>query len=102
MRFRSAEESSRRGKLKVMKSAAIIGAILFIAIYLGDYALARSKPVGSVLVQPFYAIHQKDGKIEFDYSAPKETQTCVASLFPHMGSNPCWYVTKHRTRKIEI
>jgi hypothetical protein len=82
---------------------AIIGFILsFIAVYVGDYAVAKSKPLGSVQVQPFYAIHQKDGKTEFDYSMPPETQTCVASLFPHLGSNPCWYVTKHKTRKIEI
>jgi hypothetical protein len=80
-----------------------IGAILsVVAIYLGDYAMARCKPLGSVQVQPFYAIHQKDGKTEFDYSVPPETQTCVASLLPHMGSNPCWYVAKHKTRKIEI
>ena len=85
-----------------MKYAAIGAVLAFLAIYLGDYAMARCKPLGSVEVQPFYAIHQKNGKTEFDYSVPKETQTCVASLLPHMGSNPCWYVTKHRTRKIEI
>jgi hypothetical protein len=85
-----------------MKSVAIGAILAFLAIYLGDYAMARSQPLGSVQVQPFYAIHQKDGKTEFDYNVPKETQTCVASLLPHMGSNPCWYVTKHKTRKIEI
>ncbi|HEV1285350.1 MAG TPA: hypothetical protein VNU44_08570 [Bryobacteraceae bacterium] len=85
-----------------MKYAAIATILSFVAIYLGDYAMARSKPLGSVQVQPFYAIHQKDGKTEFDYSVPPETQTCVASLLPHMGSNPCWYVVKHKTRKIEI
>jgi hypothetical protein len=85
-----------------MKYAAIATILSVTAIYLGDYAMARAKPLGSVQVQPFYAIHQKDGKIEFDYSVPPETQTCVASLLPHMGSNPCWYVAKHKTRKIEI
>ena len=82
---------------------AIIGLILsLLAVYVGDYAVAKGRPLGSVEVQPFYAIHQKNGKTEFDYSMPTETQTCVASLFPHLGSNPCWYVTKHKTRKIEI
>jgi hypothetical protein len=82
---------------------AIIGVIFsLLAIYAGDYAVAKSKPLGSVQVQPLYAIHQKDGKTEFDYSMPPETQTCVASLLPHLGSNPCWYVSKHKTRKIEI
>lgn len=84
-----------------MKYAAL-GLILLIAFYLGDYGIARSKPMGSVVVQPFYAIHQKNGRTEFDYNVPPETQTCVASLFPHGGNNPCWYVNSHRTRKIEI
>jgi len=82
---------------------AVIGAILAVgALYVGDYEMAKSKPLGSVQIQPFYAIHQKSGKTEFDYSVPPETQSCVASLLPHLGSNPCWYVTKHKTRKIEI
>jgi hypothetical protein len=82
---------------------AAIGIIVTLtAAYLGDYAAARSRPLGSVQVQPYYAIHEKNGKTEFDYSAPPETQTCVASMFPHFGSSPCWYLTKHKTRKIEI
>jgi hypothetical protein len=85
-----------------MKPAAIGAILALTALYLGDFAIAKSKPLGSVQVQPFYAIHQKDGKTEFDYSVPPETQTCVASVLPHLGSNPCWYVTKHKTRKIEI
>jgi hypothetical protein len=85
-----------------MKHAAI-GAILSLtALYLGDYAVARSQPLGSVQVQPFYAIHQKNGKTEFDYNVPPETQSCVASLLPHLGSNPCWYLNRHPTIKIEI
>jgi hypothetical protein len=85
-----------------MKRAAIGAILALTALYLGDYAIAKSNPMGSVQVQPFYAIHQKNGKTEFDYSVPPETQTCVASVLPHLGSNPCWYVTKHKTRKIEI
>jgi hypothetical protein len=105
---RSAEVSISKSpgqltRIEVMKHA-VLGAILsLIALYAGDYALAKSKPLGTVQVQPFYAIHQKNGKTEFDYSSlPPETQTCVASLLPHFGNNPCWYVTKHKTRKIEI
>jgi hypothetical protein len=86
-----------------MKFGAIMGVVLsLIAAYFGDYTIARSNPLGTVTVQPFYEIHQKSGKTEFDYSMPPETQTCVASLLPHLGVNPCWYVTKHKTRKIEI
>jgi hypothetical protein len=85
-----------------MKPAAIAAILSLTAIYLGDYAIARSRPLGSVQVQPYYAIHQKNGKTEFDYGVPPETQTCVASLFPHLDNTPCWYLNKHKTRKIEI
>jgi len=85
-----------------MRFAAMGAVLALAALYVGDYAVARSKPQQSVQIQPFYAIHQKSGKTEFDYNVPPETQSCVASLFPHFGSNPCWYVTKHRTREIEI
>jgi len=85
-----------------MKFAPIGAIVCLIAFYAGDYAVAKSSPLGSVQVQPFYAIHQKSGRTEFDYNVPKETQSCVASLLPHMGSNPCWYVTKHKTRQIDI
>jgi len=85
-----------------MKKAAIGTVFLLGALYLGDYAVAKSRPLGSVRVRPYYAIHQKSGRIEFDYSPPPEMQSCVASVLPHLGSNPCWYVTSHPTRKIEI
>jgi len=85
-----------------MKYVAIILILLLGGFYLVDYQVAKSKPTVTVQIQPFYAIHQKNGKTEFDYSVPPETQTCVASVLPHLGSNPCWYVTKHRLRKIEI
>jgi hypothetical protein len=85
-----------------MKYVAIAVILALIGGYCGDYAIAASKPLGTVTVQPYYEIHQKNGKTEFDYSMPPETQTCVASLLPHLGVNPCWYVTKHKTRKIEI
>jgi hypothetical protein len=85
-----------------MKYLVIALIPLLAAIYFADYFVAKSKPLASVEIHPFYAIHQKNGKTEFDYSVPAETQTCVASVLPHLGSNPCWYVTSHRTRKIEI
>ena len=85
-----------------MKVAAIVAILAFTAGYVGDYMMARSSPLGSVQVKPVYLIRQKNGKVEFDYSMPAVTETCVASLLPHLGSNPCWYVTKHKTKNIEI
>ena len=86
-----------------MKIRVAIGLIVALAAsYAADFAVAKSRPLGLFVVQPFYAIHQKNGKIEFDYGVPPETQSCVASALPHFGYTPCWYLSGHRTRKIEI
>jgi hypothetical protein len=87
----------------------IVCALILLAslTYAGDYLSVRYKlPSGrdrfsTVTIQPYYAIHQKNGKTEYDYAAP-ETQTCVHSLFPHFGCTPCWYVKGHTDKRIDI
>lgn len=81
--------------------------LLFALIYAGDYLSLRYRiwknrqPFEVVKIQPYYAIHEKNGKTEYDF-APPENETCVHSLFPHSGYNPCWYVNRHTERRIEI
>lgn len=76
-------------------------------VYGGDYFSVRYKvpkgrePFSNVTVQPYYAIHQKNGKTEYDYAQP-QTQVCVQSLFPHFGYDPCWYVKRHTDKRIDI
>ena len=54
---------------------------------------------GTVTVHPYYAIDRKDKKTEFDYEDP-EDETCVNSLFPHLGYTPCWYRRRHTDEAI--
>lgn len=81
--------------------------IFFVLVYAGDYLSVRYRiphqrePFGSVAIQPYYAIHEKNGKTEYDF-APPETQPCVRSLFPHFGYSPCWYVQRHTEKRIDI
>jgi hypothetical protein len=89
----------RRIALTVM---ALIG-----LLYAGDYASVRFRipkrrdPFGVVQVQPYYAVSQKNGKPEFYFLDP-QNQTCVHSLFPHLGYNPCWYVSRHARQRIDM
>lgn len=98
------------GKSGLVKSAlqwALIG--LFVAIlltYLVDYGLlryrlARGSGYGAVTVSTYYAIHQKNGKTEFQTLDP-QSQTCVNSIFPHQGLSPCWYLSRHPEKQIDI
>ena len=94
-----------------MKDVAlrVVGVIVLFSLvtYAGDYLSIRYRiPKGrdqfaTVTVQPYYAIHQKNGKTEYDF-APPENQTCVRSLFPHFGYSPCWYVKRHTEKRIDI
>jgi hypothetical protein len=87
----------------------IIGAVVLLAsaTYAGDYVSIRYRippsrnQFSAITIQPYYAIHEKNGRIEYDYARP-ETQTCVHSLFPHFGYSPCWYVIRHKDRRTDI
>jgi hypothetical protein len=70
-------------------------------LYGADYLASRQAPLGSVKVERYYAIPQKDGKTDF-VSATPENQTCVQSLLPHLGYSPCWYVDRHKRKRIDM
>lgn len=90
----------------------LFGGLLFLAvfsvlIYPTDFAILKfriakgSDPYGTFTVRSYYAIAKKANKIEYDYIGT-EQETCTHSLFPHFGFNPCWYVSRHTERRIEI
>lgn len=82
---------------------ATVLVVLVIILYFGDYIVVRlrGEPLGTVQVTKLYAVLQKDGKTEYEAGEP-ETQTCVNSIFPHLGYSPCWYVKRHKTQQINL
>jgi hypothetical protein len=81
-----------------------ISALLSLAvIYGGDYLIFRIRrsPTGTVTVRRYYAIQKKANRVEYVFD--KElNQTCVQSLFPHLGDTPCWYLSRHSELRIDI
>ncbi len=81
-------------------------AVLASLIYAGDYFSLRFRiphnrqQLGSIEVQPYYAIAEKNNKTEF-ISADPQMVTCVHSWFPHFGYQPCWYVARHTDKRID-
>ncbi len=81
--------------------------VLLAVVYTVDYVVlryrvSRSRNVfGTVQVDRYYAIHKKGDKTEFGYDRT-ETQTCVHSLFPHFGYDPCWYAARHKEKRIDL
>ncbi len=96
---------------KNMQRAIVIGigvvVILVLLVYAGDYCSVRyqipgGRPqFGQVQMNVMYVIHVKAGKIQYE-PGPLETDTCVHSLFPQMGYSPCWYLSRHSDKLIDI
>ena len=90
-----------------MKTAFIVVVVSFALLYAVDYASVRYRiprsrdPLGTVEIQPYYAVPLKDGKTEFMF-LPPQNQVCVHSLFPHLGHAPCWYARRKRNKRIDI
>jgi hypothetical protein len=84
----------------------MLSALLAVA-YVVDYFSVRYRipgtraQFGQVTVNTLYVIHVKGGKIQYE-PGQQEVDTCVHSLFPHMGYNPCWYVVRHTDKLIDI
>ncbi|HZO99820.1 MAG TPA: hypothetical protein VFD30_05985 [Terriglobia bacterium] len=90
-----------------LKRAVQVILLLLAIFYAGDYAsvrwpiLKRRNPFGVVKIQRYYAVMKKDGKPDFYFDQP-ENQTCVHSLFPHLGYVPCWYLNRRRVQRIDM
>lgn len=80
-----------------------LGAVAFPA----DYAVLRYRmaagrsPFGVVTVRPYYAVRLKSGKTEFLFQDPRQ-ESCVNSVFPHFGEEPCWYARRHTEKRTDI
>jgi hypothetical protein len=93
--------------VNIVKQVALILIMLAASVYAGDYASVRipiprnRAAFGTVTVRPYYAVGLKSGKSDLYFLDPQK-QTCVNSLFPHMGFSPCWYLRKHTHPRISM
>ena len=90
-----------------MKRIVSIAVLLLGLVYVGDYLSLRYRipgnrePLGTVRIQRYYAVPQKNRKTEFMFDEP-ETEVCAHSLFPHLGYRPCWYVNRKKLKRIDV
>lgn len=81
--------------------------LLAAALYCGDYVSLRYRipggraQFGSVLVERDFAVALKNHQTEFMFDKP-QPQTCVYSLFPHLGDPPCWYLARHARQRVAL
>lgn len=84
---------------------AVLGLVL--VVYLADLAwlqirIARKQNAyDTVTVEVVDQIPQKGNKAEYVPETP-QPQTCVRSLFPHSGNEPCWYLRGHAQQQVNF
>jgi len=84
-----------------------VAGLLAAMVYGGDWLVVRYRNwrhrdiFGSISVTQVYVIHEKNGKTQYQYVPPQD-QVCVHALFPHFGYSPCWYVSRHAEKQIDI
>jgi hypothetical protein len=85
--------------LKVIVLSFLASLVL---IYIGDYLFVRFRMTRNLSGDPFetrmveraYGLPHKNGSAEI-VTDPPEAETCVHSIFPHMGYEPCWYLNRN-------
>jgi hypothetical protein len=88
-------------------ATVLLLASLVVLAYGIDYLIFRYRvasnrhPFGSVTVQSYYAVSQKNGKTEYLFDPP-QPQTCVHALFSHASYAPCWYLSRHHEQRTNI
>jgi len=92
---------------RALKIAPLLLFGLLCLVYLADYAVLKYRvaenrgALGTVTVYSYYAIQKKGNKVEYVFNGT-QNETCVHTLFPHMGYAPCWYVERHREQRTDI
>jgi hypothetical protein len=91
---------ARWAALAVVACAAIVYAADYLSVAHRMVHRTKADPLETIQVRPFYAVPLKNGRAEYDFgdTAP---QTCVHSLFPHLGYQPCWYL-RRQMQKPEV
>jgi hypothetical protein len=93
---------------RVVAAVSLLIAITFVV----DYVVLRIRVLHATATIPFehltrnrlLAIKVKNGTTEYepDEARPTEDITCVHTLFPHYGDQPCWYVKPRLDQPIPI
>jgi hypothetical protein len=81
-------------------AAATLAFVLDFAVFRIRMAMNRD-PYGSVVVNHYTAVLQKNGKTTMTFDPP-QSWVCVNAVFPHGGSPPCWYLRRHPDQRTDI
>lgn len=83
-----------------LANSALILCAALVILFAGDYLVLHFRIAAHGLngatqsLTTFAAAPLKDGRFSVFYDQP-QIQTCVRSIFPWLGDQPCWYLQRH-------
>ena len=90
-----------REKLILILAVVVVPAIAYglddLSVVIGVPARPR---YSTFTINRFYRVDEKFNKFSLN-PLPAVDERCVNALFPHFGSNPCWYVSRHTLESVD-
>lgn len=85
--------------LKWLRRTVLTAVAIFIALYLGDWAVykLRGSPQGHVQVSQTLVVPLKGNKQEFDYLGTSDVP-CSVSIFSQNGEDACWQLRRNQNQ----
>lgn len=79
----------------------VLGLIaLVVAVFVVDYVQLKARGAAGIGTIPLtVGTALKDGRVQI-FTRDDQSESCVRSIFPHFGLNPCWYVKQNSTQII--
>ena len=90
--------------LLVVSLIAFTYALDYVVLRIRMLHPAATVPLEHLTRHRLLAIKAKNGTYEYELDEvnPTETLTCVHTVFPHLGDQPCWYLKPHLDQPIPI
>ena len=97
----------RRAHLALRIVASLV--LVVVIADVGDFVWLRLRlahprwgtALGTVTVNPTYAVPLKSGRVQY-YEGQPYAQPCTLSLLPHMGYSPCWYLDRKNQKIVPM
>lgn len=93
---------ARKKTIRILTGIALSAAVLYgmdlLSLIIGVPARPR---YSTVTINRFFYINEKFSKFSYEPAGSAE-EKCANSLFPQLGSRPCWYVRRHHIETINV
>ncbi len=89
-----------------MKRILIGSVVTVVVVYVLDDLSARlgipaREQFSTITINKYFYVNEKYNKFSYEPNGSYQAR-CVNALLPHSGSQPCWYVKKHKSEITEV